>query len=116
MSYYNYFYACKNPNDENIMINVSFRNETLGGSFGWHLEDINYVPQGCKSHKSFKEKLSRQFRYMGLSYSEVCDLITQGLYEFAGQENVEKAFNAAWLEIQPNIAEVLNGNKNKEEQ
>jgi hypothetical protein len=47
---------------------------------------------------------------LGNTYNEKEDMITQAMIEFVGKQNAIDAFNAAWQDIQPNIAEIIGSN------
>lgn len=108
MKKYTFNYSGKKDGKE-IRVVVGFGNDSIDREPEWIIEDVLYCNTKSPTRKfvSKKEKLSKSFRSMGLSYFESHSLIKQGLFEFAGKENIEAAFNAAWQSIMPNLAEIL---------
>lgn len=108
MNFYRYTHDCIKSNGVKIRIEICLKGGRHLRRTKWIINNVWRCSKNKKTHKSIKDELSRKFRYMGLSNSESMDLLRQGLFEYAEKDNVINALNAAWLNMQPTLSDVLN--------
>jgi len=106
--YYVYSHHCTNEAGVKLEIQVTFYE--AANLIEWRIKDVIYKPNGKKNSIHMKRELEEQFRCLGNTYNEKEDMITQAMIEFVGKQNAIDAFNAAWQDIQPNIAEIIGSN------
>lgn len=102
----NYKYCFTKNDGTQIELNLSAYSSYTNSEVRWVIQNLLYKPKRKRNFVNMNTELRESFDGTGITSKEKEELITQGLINFAGKNNIEKALYEAWEAIKPDISEL----------